>query len=486
MKKSLLLLPLALAGCTVGPNYGSPPKVADISSFHRADSATTTSAPPPAKWWLTLNDTELNTLEDAALTNSPTLAAAEARLRQSRVQLATSRANGLPNTGLTAAYVHANGLGQALSGLSGGAAASGASSSAGSSAAASSSSSDINLYNVSFDATWEVDLFGANRRANEAARAGAEAADAQVADAQVSLTAEVAQAYVQLRDLQQRLALAKENVTVEQKMLDMTNTRRQGGTASDLDVERLTTQLETTRADIVPLNAQVSEQLDRLALLTGRTPGALDAELAASAPVPLPPASVAIGDPTTLLQRRPDIRTAERKLAQATATIGQREAAQFPKLTLIGTIGYGSTKLSNLFDSGNRTALEAPLLQWTPFDFGRNRAAINQAQAARDEAEANYRQAVLSALQDAETSLSRFGSQRSALVDQLRVQASASRAAQLTQVKMQGGTATTIDTLDAERNRIQAQSSVTEANAQLTQDFISLQKSLGLGWQSPG
>lgn len=485
MKKSLLLCFMALAGCTVGPNYGGPPKVADTSAFRRADTMTTAAA-PPAKWWAQLNDAELNTLEDAALTNSPTLAAAEARLRQSRAQLAGSRANGLPNTGLTAAYVHAEGLGKALGGLSGGAAGGASSSSASassSSAAPASGSSDVSLYNVSFDATWEVDLFGANRRANEAARAGAEAADAQVADAQVSLTAEVAQAYVQLRDLQQRLLLAKDNVALEQKTLDLTTARRKGGTASDLDVERLTTQLETTRADIVPLSAQISEQLDRLALLTGRTPGSLDTELSTSTPVPLPPASVAVGDPTALLQRRPDIRTAERRLAQATATIGQREAAQFPKLTLIGTIGYGSTKLSDLFDSNNRTALEAPLLQWTPFDFGRNRAAINQAEAARDEAEANYRQAVLAALQDAESSLSRFGAQRNALSDQLRVQASANRAAQLTQVKMQGGTATTIDTLDAERNRIQAQSSVTEANAQLTQDFISLQKSLGLGWQ---
>ena len=129
MKKSLPLLCFLLsgtmAGCAVGPNYAGPPKVADVPGFHRADASTTTAAPPPAQWWRQLNDAELNTLEDAALSNSPTLAAAEARLRQSRAQLATSRANGLPNTGLTAAYVHADGLGKALGGLSGGAAASG-------------------------------------------------------------------------------------------------------------------------------------------------------------------------------------------------------------------------------------------------------------------------------------------------------------------------------------------------------------------------
>ena len=480
---SVLVLATGLSACTVGPNYAGPPTVATETAFHRAGDLP--AGPPLARWWLTLNDAELNRLEDAALSGSPTVAAAEARLRQSRAGLNAARANLWPTTGTSAAYVHADGLGSALGALSGGqSSGSQTSSGAGSSASASGSGSkDLELYSANFDAIWEVDLFGGTRRAIEGARDESEAAQAQLDDARVTLTAEVAQAYVQLRDLQQRLALAKENTDLESHTLDLTRVRRNGGTASDLDVERLTTLLETTRATIVPLQAQLAEQFDRLAVLTGQVPGALDKELGTQQPVPLPPATVQVGDPTSLLQRRPDIRAAERKLAQQTAAIGQQKANLFPKLTLIGTLGYGSTKLSTLFDNDNRSSIQAPLLQWTPFDFGRTHAAITRAEAARDEAEANYRQTVLAALQDAETSLSRYGRQRDAVADQARVEASASRAAQLTDIKVRGGTATTIDQLDAERSRIEAQSSASEAAAQLTQDYIALQKSLGLGWQ---
>jgi len=480
MKKSLLLAFLALlTGCTVGPNYGGPPRVvADTPAFHRAADLGATG-PVLAQWWTALNDAELDRLETLALAGSPDLAIAEARLRQSRAGLGAARANLLPTTGTSTAYVHVNGGPAALISSLGG------SSSSASSSGAQSSPADASagLYSANFDAIWEIDLFGGTRRTIEGARDQADAAQAQVQDARVTLTAEVAEAYVQLRDLQHRLALAQDNARTEQDMLSLTQKRRQGGTASDLDVERLTTQLETTRAQVTPLQAQISEQQDRLAVLTGQAPGALDRELQAEAPVPVPPAQVAIGDPAALLQRRPDIRAAERQLAAATAQVGQKEAAYFPKLTLLGTLGWSSPKLGNLFDGDNRSSIQAPLLQWTPFDFGRTRASVDQAKARRDEAEATYRKTVLAALQDAETSVSRYGRQRDALNDQLRVQASADRAAQLTGLKVTGGTATTLDELDAERNRLQAQDNASQAQALLTQDYITLQKSLGLGWQ---
>ncbi len=483
-------LAATMSGCTVGPNYGGPPSVvASAPAFHRAGDLkdATATGPVLAQWWTALNDAELNHLEDAALTGSPDLAIAEARLRQSRAGLSSTRANLLPTTGTSTTYVHVNGGPAALiSSLGGSSSSSGSSSGASASSSATTSSgadASAGLYSANFDATWEVDLFGGTRRAVEGARDQAQAAEAQVQDAQVTLTAEVAEAYVQLRDLQHRLDLARANAKTEQDMLDLTQKRRQGGTASDLDVERLTTQLETVQAQVTPLQAQISEQLDRLAVLTGQAPGALDNELTAAAPVPVPPAEVAVGDPTMLLQRRPDIRAAERQLASKTAQIGQKEAGYFPKLTLLGTLGWSSPKLGNLFNSDNRSSIQAPLLQWTPFDFGRTKASVDQARAERDEAEATYRKTVLGALQDAETSLSRYGRQRDALNDQLRVQASADHAAQLTGIRVQGGTATTLDELDAERNRLQAQDSASQAQATLTQDYIALQKSLGLGWQ---
>jgi outer membrane protein TolC len=191
---------------------------------------------------------------------------------------------------------------------------------------------------------------------------------------------------------------------------------------------------------------------------------------------------VVVGDPAALLRRRPDVRAAERRLARQTAVIGQRTADLFPKVTLLGDIGFTSASLSQLLTSGSFTSVAAPILQWSPLDFGRNQARIGQARAARDEALANYRKAVLSALEDAESGLDRYGRQRAAVVSLARVKASADRVAALTDLKMRGGTASTLDILDAEQRRVQADNGLEEAQALLTQDYVALQKSLGLGW----
>ncbi len=298
----------------------------------------------------------------------------------------------------------------------------------------------------------------------------------------VSLSAEVAQAYVGLRDAQQRLALTQRNLDVESRIVDLYNIRRHAGTASDLDVERIANQLDTTRATLAPLRAEVDVQLDRLSVLTGRPPGALDAELVTAAVPPAPPAQVPIGDPAAMLRRRPDIVVAERRLAQQTAAIGQAVAAQFPKVSLIGEVGFASLTPGALFNDNNFSYIVAPILQWTPWDFGRNRARIAEARAGRDEAEAAYRGAVLSALEDAESSLAQYGEARNAVIDLARSRDSAERVYSMTEIRLRGGTADTTDVLDADTRRIQAELSYEQGLAQLTQYYVTLQKSLGLGW----
>jgi multidrug efflux system outer membrane protein len=470
------LVAAAAAGCTVGPNYQGPPKVAlaatAATTFRRAGDAQ--SAPPPARWWTVLGDAELDRLETAALADSPDVEAAQARVREARAVLRLDRENGLPTTGANAAYLHAKGL----TSLFGAAPATG-----GGTAAAQSDVLDV--YTVGFDATWEIDLFGGNRRAVEGARAQAQAYQDDLQGAQVSLTAEVAQAYLALRDAQARLIQSREDAELEARTLSMEKERQAGGVATDLDVERLNDQLLSTRANFEPLQAQITDQLDRLAVLTGRAPGDLDGELATAAPAPLPPAHAPVGDPAALLRRRPDIRAAERRLAQQNALVGQRTADLFPKVNLLGDIGFNSMELTSLFNSGNLLYVAAPILQWSPLDFGRTRTKIAQARAQRDEAEANYRKAVLGALDDAESALARYGRQRQAVEALARVKASADRAAQLTDLKLRGGTASTVDILDAERRRVDAETGLEAAQVQLTQDFVALEKSLGLGWQDP-
>jgi NodT family efflux transporter outer membrane factor (OMF) lipoprotein len=478
---------LILAGCTVGPDYhGAPSFTPTDKGFVRGDASAAATA-PTAQWWTALGDPELNHLIDQSLATNPGVDAVRARVREARANLRQQTATGLPTTDASAAYLRTGNVSSLLSGGSSnsGDANGGGTGNSGSGAAAGSSSSPLNLYVVGFDATWELDFFGGNRRAVEGASATVDASEAQVADAIVSLTAEVAQSYVALCDARQRLALTQQNIDIEAQLVQLMKLRRAGGTATDLDVVRVTNQLDTTRATLPAIHAIIAEQLNRLAALTARVPGALDAELANVGPVPAPPATTNIGDPADLLRRRPDIRVAERQLAQHTAAVGQSVAAEFPKVSLLGTVGFAATRPQDLFNGGNFTYLAGPLLQWTPWDFGRNRARVAQANAARDEAEANYRQTVLNALADAETSLARYGQQRDAVTDLARARASAQESYRLTELRLRGGTATTTDVLDADTRRTQADLSYQQGLAQLTQDYVALQKSLGLGWAAP-
>lgn len=482
-----LLLAVLLAGCkTVGADYAGPPATATGAAFARAPA----SAPAPdarilAHWWTALGDPVLDDLVERALRANPNIAVARARLRQARAALRSERANGLPAARATALAAHAH-----LPPLGDLAGAGNAEQEAGASEGAALPSS-LNLYSVGFDASWEIDLFGGQRRATEAAGAAAQAAEASLADAQLSLAADVAQTYVNLRATQARQALADAAIERQQRALDLTARRVQGGTASRLDLERLRGQLESTRADIEPLAAQLDAQRDALAVLLGQAPGTLDAELGAPArnagAVPLPPAAVAVGDPAAMLRRRPDIRAAERTLAARQAQVGQAEAARFPRLTLLGLIGIGGTHLADLTHLDDYSAIAAPQLSWNLLDFGRVRAGIDRAEGARDEAEAQYRLAVLNALRDAEDALSRFGQRRTTVATVARAKATADRVAMLTDARKQAGTASLIDVLDAERQQLAAEQNLAQAQAALTGDFIALHKALALGWQeAPG
>jgi NodT family efflux transporter outer membrane factor (OMF) lipoprotein len=481
--RNFALLPLValVAACTMGPDYKGPPASAGSAQagFARAEGAAAagiTTAPALATWWTALGDPTLDALQTRALASNPGIAAAQARVRQARGALRMERGNARPSGSVALRSVHADLPGIDLSGDDDDAG--GADGGDGGN-----DRSSLQFYNAGLDASWEVDLFGGQRRTTEAAAATLEAAEANVADAQVRLTADVAQAYVGLRDAQARVQLTRRTAELQGRMLDLTRQREARGTASALDVERLRGQLRATEARVTPQVADTEAYMNALAVLVGEAPGALDTVLGAEGALPLPPASVAVGDPAALLQRRPDVRAAERRLAAATAKVGAAKAALFPRLSLMGIIGLGGTSLSALTDLDNIAALAIPQLQWNVLDFGRGNAHVEQARGGRDEAEALYRQAVLTALRDAEDALTRFGRRREALAGLARVKASADRSADLTQQRYRAGTATLIDALDAERQRVTAEQDLAAASAGLTGDFVALQKALGLGWK---
>lgn len=464
---------LGVAGCTVGPDYHGAPDVAGVISqtaYPHAPAGMDAHAPQDADWWHALGDSQLNALIETALADSPDIRIAQARVRQARAGLRGAQASALPKVSADAAMLRTRS--PDLSALSGGAAGGGR--------------GPLSLYIASFDASWEIDLFGGTRRAIEAASAEADAVQEDLADAHVQLAAEIAQTYVSLREQQSRLEHLHDAEKIEADMLDLTEQRRGRGVASELEVERLRTQLDGTRSQLAPVEAKITELLDDLAVLTGRGPGALDAELQTTRAMPGIPETIAVGDPAVLLKSRPDIRAAERRLASQNAQIGVHKADWFPKLSLLGSLGFSATDPGHLARKQNGTWLTLPRLQWNILDFGRVAAGIEGAEAGRDEAQARYESIVLKALRDADVALSRYGHQRENVIVLRRREASAEHAADLTRQRYRAGTATMLEWLDAERTRVLAQQDRISGDAGLVEDFVSLQKSLGLGWRHAG
>jgi NodT family efflux transporter outer membrane factor (OMF) lipoprotein len=476
----MLCLASALAGCTVGPDYAGPAKVASVAAergrFVRADDSALAASPAVARWWDTLGDSTLSRLVDEALAQSPNVEAAQARIREARARLDNGRANLLPSVSANALYAYARLPGAGLGTSSGG---------EGSESGSDEGTSSLEFYNIGANVSWEPDLFGGRRRGIEVSRATVQQRYAELADAQVALSAQVAQTYVNLRDAQERSRLNARSTELQRRAVELTKQRRAAGTASQLDVERLQGQLESTAAQNVPLSAQIAMYQDALAVLTGRVPGELDAILGESGPMPLPPAQVPIGDPASLIARRPDVRAAERALAAGTANIGAQRARMFPGINFMGILGLGGTNPGDVLDPDNLAAVLLPQLSWSFLDFGRNRTLVREAEAQRDAAAAQYRQRVLEALQDAEDSFARFGATRRQLAGFVRSERSAATAAALNRQRFEAGTSSLIDQLDIERQDLSAAIAVSQAKAQLTVDYIAIQKALGLGWSEP-
>lgn len=465
---SAALLAALLAGCTtVGPNYkGAPdaaPQAASRGTFVRAGQGVTAAA-PAARWWESLGDPVLTGLVDAALSDSPDIAAANARIAQSRAALAANRTAALPtiNASFVTPYLNVPGN---IAGNGGG-------------------RDEINAYSLGFDASWEIDLFGGTRRKVEAASARAEAAEAGAADARVTLSAEIGRAYVGLRARQAMLGLQDRQVEIDRELVALARQRFAAGTIPQQPVNAAEAQAFSSEADAARSRAEIAVLMDQIAVLTGKEPGALDALLGAPAPVPLPPAEVALGDPATLLRSRPDIRMAERQLAAANADVGARIADKFPKISFLGLLGLGGQNIGDVFDPGNIVGIALPQIKWNLFDGGRANRQVEVAKGAYAEAEANYRRTVLAALQDAEASLSRFGAQRVAFGKALDAEGRARKNVDLQQQRFVAGTIGRPDRLDAERQALQLAMASASSRAELTSGFIAVEKALGLGWSA--
>lgn len=479
--QTFFLTSLLLGGCTAGPDYAGPPDLrgaAPAPSFVRRDPSIAPVEPRVAAWWNELNDPVLNELERKALAANPPLEAAQARVRQARASVRQERANRFPTAGAQGTAIFADLPGLDLQSDRG------AESPAPTPAPSEDSGdgSTLNFYNLGLNANWEINLGGGQARRIEAANALAAAASFNAADAQVQLTAEVAQTYTNLRDRQQRVEALRRARDLQQEVLELTGQRFRQGTVGAFAVGQTNRALQSTIAELAAAEAEIDINLNALAVLVGETPGSLDTLLAPIRDIPLPPSQVTVGDPASLLRRRPDIRAAERNIAAATARIGVAEAARFPKISFMGILGIGGTSPEDVVDLSNISKIAVPQLQWGLLDFGRTSAAIGQSRAGLAEAEAQYRFVVLGALRDAESSLSRFTQQRRTVAALAAIKQSSGEALGLMRQRYDSGVISRGDYLEAERQQIIAETNLRSALAALLGSYVAIQKSLGFGW----
>ena len=357
---------LVLYGCVVGPDYKeSEVEVSDV--FANQVPRSMSSKGVEASWWQGFDDYKLNRLILLAVERNLDLRIATARLRETYALRSEAEFELFPIITSGAAYTRERVSEQSPRGL-GGISGTGADGGAGG------FDRDFNSFDVGFDATWELDFFGRVRRNIEAFTADIEAAVAVRRDVIVSLMAEVARNYFELRGTQNRLEVARRNAENQRETLELTIAILEGGRGTELDTARARAQLNSTLATIPPLEAAIKRAIHRLSVLTGLQPAALEQELSKPLPLPDLPEVVEVGNPSDLLLRRPDIRVAERNLAASTARIGVETANLFPRVTLLGSIALEADSFSGLFESGSDTYLFGPNIFWAAFDLGRVRA----------------------------------------------------------------------------------------------------------------
>ncbi len=458
----LALLAVILTGCAVGPDYVKPDTPV-ARTFASAESATYSQDEVQSTFWTQFGDETLNRLVDEALAANHDLRIALGRLVEARAARRQALFDFAPKVTASGGYTKEQ-VPAAASPLGVG--------------------YNAELYDAGFDAAWELDLFGRVRRENEAAHAELQGAEASLHDAQVSVVAEVARTYFELRGEQNELAVARRNVENQQETLRVTDARLEAGRGTELDTSRAQAQLSTTLSSIAPLEAAVARSMHRLGVLTGRNPNALVDSLSPARELPALPQIAAVGDPATLLRRRPDIRVAERQLAASTAQIGVAVGDLFPKVTFTGSFGYTSNDAGKLGQTGTRSYLIGPGISWAAFDLGRVRAQVAGAHARTDVALASYEKTVLRALEETENSLVTHARARDRLKNADDAARASATAARIARTRYEGGIVDFLEVLDAERTQLTAEDQLAQSRTDAATSLIAVYKALGGGWES--
>ncbi|MFT0866522.1 efflux transporter outer membrane subunit [Pseudomonas sp. CAM1A] len=453
------LLALALAACAVGPDYQAPltePAKLDAGLEARAyDRSRFESV-----WWKQFDDPVLNQLVQASLDSNRDLRVAFARLKAARsiredvsndqIPVVTSRASSDLGKGQVPGQTERR--------------------------------VNSERYDLGLDMAWELDLFGRIQRQIEASEAQEAAAEADLQQLQVSLIAELVDAYGQLRGAQLREQIAVANLKTQQQSRDITVTLRDTGVGNELDVVRADARLAGVEATVPQLQAEQVRAKNRIATLLGQRPDAMTVDLSPKA-LPAIAKALPVGDPGELLRRRPDIRSAERQLAAATANVGVATADLFPRVSLSGFLGFTAARGSQIGSSAANAWGLGPSITWAAFDLGSVRARLRGAKADAEGALANYEQQVLLALEESSNAFSDYGKRQQRLLALMRQSDASRKAADLASVRYREGTVDYLVLLDAERERLSAEDAQAQGEVELYSGIVAIYKALGGGWQ---
>ncbi|QXQ07149.1 efflux transporter outer membrane subunit [Sphingosinicellaceae bacterium] len=487
MKRAGILLALLASACTVGPDY-APPALPTPPAYGEPQS-TDTRPFDIARWWQGFGDPELNRLIAIALADSLDIQTAASRIRQARTDVRIARAEGLPTVDAMAGdnYIKLSknaGISSLASqfggGASGGGAAGGGSSGSGGGIAL--PGGGINTFSLGFDATWELDLFGGVRRGIEGAVARVDAAVWNARDAQVTLTSEVADAYLQLRLAQNRELVAKAEIARQTRSLDLLVKTATVGLVPESNLLQQRTQLAAAQATLPQILTEEHVQMHALSVLLAKAPDTLTAELSQRRVDPPVPPVIPPGLPSELLRRRPDIRAAERNLAGATADIGVAVADLYPKLSLTGAAELLSSSLSKLFTADSIQITGGAALSFPLLDWGRRKATVRARREAATQAYLDYQRTVLAALRDVDDALVRIATEQQRVAVLTAGVVDAERSVHAVQARYVSGLENLTAVLDAQQALLQTRDTLAQSDGALRRDTVSLYKALGGGW----
>jgi len=459
-----VLMLFIFAGCAVvGPDYVQPdtpmpetwhtPAKSGITKEHIDKEAL-------ADWWAILDDPVLTNLVESAISGNLGLKEARARVREARARRGISEAGRFPTID-TSGSAKLNRSSEETG-----------------------SGSERKLYAAGFDAAWELDVFGGKKRAVEAAGAELQASEEDLRDVLVSLIAEVALNYVDLRSFQTRLSFAEASLEAQKQTYNITRWRRQAGLTTQLDVEQAKYSLEQTRAQIPALQTGLEQAKNRLSVLIGQHPGTLKNSLAEPKAIPVTPLEVAVGVPADILRQRPDVRRAERQLAAQTAQIGVATADLYPRFSLLGSIGLEALSPGNLFLTSSRTHGIGATVAWPLFDAGAIRSNIEVQSALQEQALIRYEAVVLTALEDVENALVAYAKEQRRRQSLTEATEAARRAVDLAQKQYTSGLIEFGNVLIAQRSLLSLEDQLAVSDGGVTSNLIALYKSLGGGWKS--